>query len=156
MEIVETPGASQRLRRALGRSRYFQQTFRTPLRESTSFTRAVAGHAPLELGSVTVDQIVFSPRNLEALLTKYNLPATFGRDWTITAAGPDELAALLEAAWGDPLDFYFTPTPKRFHLFADHHEYTTIFGATTGQVSKLATALLGAGFSRVDGYEREW
>lgn len=157
MEIVASPGAGQRLRRVLGSRGYFQQTFRTPLQQSASFTATVvAAHAPLEAGSVIVGQVVFTPKNLEALLTRHNLPLTYGRDWTITAAGQEEIAALLEAAWGDWLDFYFTPSPKRFHLFADHDEYTTVFGATKGQVSKLATALISAGLSRVDGYEREW
>ena len=158
MQIVEKPGASQRLRRVLGRSQaYFQQTFRTPLRQLASFTATVtAAHGPLDSGSVTLEQVVFTPRNLEALLTGHNLPLTYGRDWTITATGPEEIAAVLEAAWGDALDFYFTPTPKRFHLFADHDEYTTVFGATKGHVSRLVTALASAGFSQVDGYEREW
>jgi hypothetical protein len=158
MQIVETPGASQRLRRLLRRSDgYFQETFRTPLQQLASFTRTViAVHGPPESGSVIVEQVVFTPKSLEGLLTGYDLPLTYGRDWTITATGPEEISALLEAAWGDWLDFYFTPTPKRFHLFADHDEYTTIFGATKGHVSKLATALVSAGFSRVDGYEREW
>ena len=157
MQIADTPGASKRLRRTLGRSHaYVQQTFRTPLQELASFTETViAAHAPLESGSVTVEQVVFTPTNLQALLTSHKLPPNYGRDWTITAAGPEEITALLEAAWSDALDFYFTPTPRRFHLFADHDEYTTIFAPTKGQVSKLATALTGAGFSRVDGYERE-
>jgi hypothetical protein len=158
MEVVETPGATQRLRRALGRSQgYFQATFRTPKRQLASFSATVvAAHAPLKSGSVTVEQVVFTPRNLEALLTGHNLPLTFGRDWTLKAAGPQEIARLLEAVWRDWLDFYFTPTPKRYHLYADHDEYTTIFGATKGHVGKVATALASAGFSRVDGYEREW
>jgi hypothetical protein len=158
MQLVETPGVTQRLRRAFGRSQgYFQQTFRTPLRQLASFSATVvAAHAPLASGSVSVEQVVFTPKNLEALLSRHNLPLTYGPDWTITAAGQQEIAELLEAVWGDWLDFYFTPTPKRYHLFADHDEYTTIFGATKGHVAKVATALASAGFSPVDGYERTW
>jgi hypothetical protein len=158
MQIVETRGGIRRAHRALGRSGgYFQETFRTPLRQLASFSATVvAAHAPLEAGSVTVEQVVFSPKHLEALLTRYKVPLTYGPDWTIRAVGPKEIAALLEAAWADSLDFHFTPTPKRFHLFADHDEYTTVFGATKGHVAKLATALTSAGFSRVDGYERQW
>jgi hypothetical protein len=158
MQIAETPGASHRLRRQLGRSKgYFQRTFHTPLPQLAAFTETViAAHAPLESGSVTLEQVVFTPTKLEGLLTSHNLPFTYGRDWTVTAAGPEEIAALLEAAWGDWVDFYFISQPKRFHLFADHDEYTTIFGATKGKVSKVATALINDGFSPVDGYERGW
>jgi hypothetical protein len=116
----------------------------------------VSGPSPVESGSVTLEQVVFTPKHLERLLTDRNLPPTYGRDWTIAAEGQQEIVALLEAALSDSLDFYFTPIPKRYHLFADHDEYTTVFGATKGQVAKVATALVDAGFSRVDGYEREW
>jgi hypothetical protein len=158
MQIVEAPGAAQRLRRSLGRpSGQYQETFRTPLKQLGAFAATVLGaHAPIESGEVTVGQVVFTPKNLEALLVAHRLPLTYGQDWTIAASGPHETAALLEAVWGDWLDFYFTPTPKRYHIFADHDEYTTIFAATKGHLAKVATALAGAGFSRVDGYERKW
>lgn len=158
MEIQETPGASQRLHRVLGRSRgYFQQTFRTPLKQLARFSATVvSAHSPVESGSVTLEQVVFMPKHLERLLTSRNVPPTYGRDWTITAEGQEDVVALLEAALSDSLDFYFTPTPKRYHLFADHDGYTTVFGATKGQVAKVSTALVNAGFSRVQGYEREW
>jgi hypothetical protein len=159
MESRETPGASQRLRRALGRPRaYFQQTFRTPVQPQLPMFSAavVSAHLPIDSGSVTLEQVVFTPRHLEKLLATHHLPVTCGRDWTITAAGQEQVASLLVAAWSDAIDFYFAPTPKRYHLFADHDEYTTIFGATKGQVAKVATALAEARFCRVEGYERHW
>jgi hypothetical protein len=158
MEIVETPGAAQRLRRSLGRpGGHFQQTFRTPLKQLEAFAATVlTAHAPIETGRVNVEQVVFTPKNLEALLTDHRLPLTYGPDWTITTSDQNETAALIEAAWGDWLDFYFTPAPKRYHILADHDEYTTIFAATKGHLAKVATALSGAGFSRVEGYERKW
>lgn len=159
METWETPGASQRLRRALGRPRaYFQQTFRTPVRQQLRVFSAavVSAHSPIESARVILEQIVFTPKHLEELLAAHHLPVTCGRDWTITAAGQEEVASLLVAAWSDAIDFYFTPTPKQYHLFADHDEYTTIFGATKGQVAKVATALANAEFSRIDGYVRHW
>ena len=158
MQIAEIQGAAQRLRRRLGRyPDHFQQTFRTSSQELPSFAAAVlAAHAPLESGSVTVEQVVFTPKHMEALLTSYNLPLSYGRDWTITAAGQQESAALLEAALGDSIDFYFIPVPTRFQVFADHDEYATIFAATKGHLAKIATALTAAGFSQQDGYRREW
>jgi hypothetical protein len=159
METRETPGASQRLRRALGRrGAYFQQTFRTPAQQQLPrFSAAVvSAHSPIETATVTLEQIVFTPKHLDELLAARHLPVTCGRDWTITAAGYEEVASLLMAAWSDVIDFYFIPKPKHFHLFADHDDYTTIFGATKGQVAKVATALANAGFSRVDGYELHW
>ena len=159
METRETPGASHRLRHALGRSRaYFQQTFRTPVQQQLpTFSAALlSAHSPIESGSATLERIVFTPRHVEELLAAHHLPATCGRDWIITTAGREEVASLLVAAWSDAIDFYFTPAPKRYHLFSDHDEYTTISGATKGQVARVATALANAGFSRIDGYERHW
>jgi hypothetical protein len=157
MQIVETPGATQRLRRSVGHSRQFQETFRTPPKQLATFAATVlAAHAPIESGSVNVDQVVFTPKRLEALLSDHRLPLTYGQDWTITASGPQEATALLQAVWGDWLDFWFTPAPKRYHIFADHDEYTTIFAATKGHLAKVTAALANTGFSRVDRYEREW
>jgi hypothetical protein len=158
MQIAEMPGATKRLRRTLGDSNgYFQQTFATPSAQLSSFAATVvAAHAPLESGSVTLEQVVFPPKHLESLLAEYNMPLTYGRDWTITASGQEEVLALLEAAWGDPIDFYFTPEPKRYHIFADHDEYTTIFAATKGHLSKVSGALTAAGFMGVNGYRRAW
>ena len=158
MEIVETPGAAQRLRRSLERpGGYFQKTFRTPVKQLGAFAATVLGaNAAIESGSVNVEQVVFTPKNLEALLADHRLPLSYGRDWTITASGQHETAALLEAAWGDGLDFYFTPRPTRFQIFADHDEYTTIFAATKGHLTKVTAALTGARFSRMDGYKRKW
>ena len=157
MRIAEAPGAAQALRRKLGSQGYFQATFRTPKRQLPLFTSTVlTAHIPPEAGSVTLEQVVFTPKNLEALLMSNDLPLAYGRDTTITASGARESEALLEAAWGDWLDFYFVPAPSPFQLFADHDEYTTFFAATKGHLAKIVTALSTAGFSRVDGYQREW
>ena len=158
MQIVEAPGAAQRLRRSLGRpAKQFQATFRTPLKQLKAFTVTVLNApGPITAGEVTLQQVVFSAKNLEELLAVHGLPPRYGQDWTIRATGQHETTALLEAVWGDWLDFYFTPTPKRYRLFADHDEYTTIFAATKGHLGKVAAALADSGFSRVAGYERTW
>ena len=158
MRITEAPGAAQALRRKLARSRdYYQETFRTTSRQVRLFTSTVlAAHTHLDAGSVTLEQVVFTPKNLEALLANNDLPLTYGRDTTITASGAKECEALLEAAWSDWLDFYFVPAPSTFQLFADHDEYTTFFAATKGHLARIVTALSAAGFSRVEGYRREW
>jgi hypothetical protein len=154
MQIAETPGAGQRLRQALRGQ--VQQTFETPLEQLDTFAATVLGaHAPVESGSVSLQQIVFTPRQLEALLTEHRLTAPPGEDWTITASGVDETAALLEAVWSDWVDFYFTPTPTRYHIFADHDEFTTIFAATSSDLAKVTMALRRVGFSPVHGYQRE-
>jgi hypothetical protein len=158
MRIAEAPGAAQALRRKLARSRdYYQETFRTPARQARLFAATVlAAHPQLDACSVTLDQVVFTPKNLEALLGRNDLPLTCRPDTTITASGAKESEALLEAAWSDWLDFYFVPAPSTFQLFADHDEYTTFFGATKGHLAKVVTALSAAGLSLVRGYRREW
>jgi hypothetical protein len=158
MRIAEAPGAAQALRQKLGRSQdYYQETFRTPSRQARLVTTTVlATHTQLDAGSVTIEHVVFTPKNLEALLGDNDLPLTYGRDTIITASGAKESEALLEAAWSDWLDFYFVPVPSTFQLFADHDEYTTFFAATKGHLARIVTALSAASFPRVGGYRREW
>lgn len=158
MQTLEIPGAIQKLRRTLGKSKaYFQQTFRTPLRDLAAFSATMmAAYRTLESGSVNVEQVVFTPKNLEALLERHSLPPSYGHDWTITAVGPEEIKALLEAAWSDWLDFYFTPVPRHYYVFADHDEYTTILAPTKGKLGRAVTALDEAGFARVNDFERGW
>lgn len=152
MQIEQSPGAIKRLRKAAGQ---YQRTFRTPLNQLASFTGAILDpHTPLTAADVTIDAVVFPPRNLEALLAKHDLPHQQGRDWTITASGPQEIGELLQAALGDWLDFYFLPTPKRFMIYADHDEYTTVFSATKGSVSRIRASLLSRGFVEIADYKR--
>ena len=97
---------------------------------------------------------MFTPKHLEGLLSSHQLPLEYGNGWTIEATGAKECVELLEAALADWLDFFFLPQPKRFLMYADHDEYTTLFGARKGSLSRLTTALAAAGVEEIANYER--
>jgi hypothetical protein len=152
MQIVKSPGSIKRLVKAAGQ---YQRTFRTPMDRLPDFVEALLSpHMPLTAASLTIAAWVFQPRTLEALLAKHGLPQEYTQDRTITASGRQEIGDLLKASLSDWLDFYFFPTPKRFLIYADHDEYTTVFGATKGSVSRTATSLAGNGFVEVKDYTR--
>jgi hypothetical protein len=153
MKLHSTPGTSKRLRSTA--STFFQRTFRTPLSRLPAFVAILlAGDPPLSGGSVTIQQVVFTPEHLLDLLSSHNLPVEYGSGWTITAAGLQESEALLTATLADWVDFYFVPEPKRYLLYADHDEYTTLFAARRGTLSRLGTALTAEGFGEVADYVR--
>lgn len=152
MRIQATPGELKRLRRTAGS---FQRTFRTPLDRLPKFVAALLpAHFLIASASLTLDEVVFTPKHLEALLSAHQLQLAYGSDWTISATGRQESTALLEATLADWVDFYFRPEPKRFLLYADHHEYTTIFAVRKGMVSRVADALKAAGFAEVPDFVR--
>ena len=74
----------------------------------------------------------------------------------ITATGHAEIAALLEAALGDWVDFFFVPLPDIFTIFTDHDEYTTFYADEEANLSLLTCALRKEGFEEVRGWKREF
>jgi hypothetical protein len=153
MHIQSSPRSLKDLRRAA--SPLLQLTFLTPLRQLPAFVKILlAASSPLRSGTITVEAVVFPPKHLEALLSSHSLPLECNAGLSITAAGLEEAEALLTAALGDWLDFYFRPDPSRFLLYADHDEYTTVFAARKGPLSRLETSLTDAGFQKVSGWQR--
>ena len=146
------PGSLSRLRRTA--QTQLQQTFITPLDRLPAFVNALLVEGPLRAASLVVETVVFEPKHLDALLTARGLSLEYGRDLSVLAEGPDESEALLTAALGDWLDFYYRPDPRRFLLYADHDEYTTLFAARKGHLAKVAAALAAGGFTEVTGYVR--
>ena len=135
----------------------FQQTFKTPLERLGPFVAAILdAHGPLESGRVTLTNVVFEPKHFLAMLERHRLGSACSHGLTITAERGNELPELLEATFADWIDFLFVPTPGRFALFADHDEYTTLFAARKGNLSRMENALSRAGFARVDDYRRTW
>jgi hypothetical protein len=152
MTLSETPGSVKRFRRTAWR---FQQTFQTPLKNLQPFVSAiVCAHEPIQAASVTIEEVVFEPKHLMALLGRYSLPLQYGRESCIAATGHKEVGELLEAALGDWVDFAFVPTPKPFVIYADHDEYTTFFANTKSNLNGVVQALSAAGFQKVPDYER--
>lgn len=153
MTLSKTIGSLKRLRRTPWR---FQQTFGTPLKNLGPFVATiVSAAAPLQKGAVTIDGVIFDPKHLLGLLTKYSLPPEYGREWSITAEGEQEVGELLHAVLSDWIDFMFVPTPKPFVIYADHDEYITFYANTKSNVNRVTGELSKQGFQRIDDYERE-
>lgn len=152
MTLSETPGSLKRFRRT---SWSFQQTFQTPLKNLPVFVPTiVSALEPIQAGTVTIDEVVFEPKHLIALLDSYSLAGQLGRDWSLTAVGRQEVEALLEAALSDWVDFSFLPTPKPFVIYADHDEFTTFYANTKSNLNRVVGALSAKGFEKVLNYER--
>ena len=67
MTVSENPRASERFRKTPWK---FQQTFRTPLKDLKPFVATIAsGCEPFQGGCVTIDEVVFEPKNLNAFLS---------------------------------------------------------------------------------------
>jgi hypothetical protein len=153
MTLSEAPGAVKRFRRTPWR---FQKTFQTPLKDLQPFVATIfSAHESLQDGCVTIEQVVFEPKHLSAVLAKHSLPAQFGRDLLLAASGREEAAELLEAALGDWIDFIFVPTPKPFVIYADHDEYTTFYANTKSNLDPVVEALSARGFKLIQDYERD-
>ncbi|MFO1523436.1 MAG: hypothetical protein U1F77_03995 [Kiritimatiellia bacterium] len=102
-----------------------------------------------------IDAIVFEPRHLHALLSANSLPLDIQGETCIEAGGPRDVEALLIAALGDPVDFWFVPTPKTFVIYADHDEYATFFAISKSNLNAAVTPLLENGFKQVE-FERKF
>jgi hypothetical protein len=153
MEIRQARGELQRIRRSV--SALEQRTFQTPLGRLAEFVECLFASDPPSSAAAIVEQCVFQPKHLEALLASHDLPLQLNPDRRIIAAEGVESSALLGALLADWLDFYFEPIPKRFVLYADHDEYTTLFAAKKGPLAQLAHRLTGKGFIEISGYLRK-
>ena len=126
----------------------------TPLRNLEPFVATIiSAREQIQVGTITIDSIVFEPKNLNALLASQSLPPSLQRESSIEAAGCEEVGVLLRAALSDGIDFWFIPTPKPFVIYADHDQYTTFFANMKSNLNGVAEPLLKQGFKRVD-YER--
>ena len=153
MELIENPGALKKFRRTPWK---FQQTFHTPLKNLQAFVLTIiTSGKPLKSGCLTLEQVVFDPEHLIALLTSYEVPARYERGVSLTASGQGEIEALLCAALSDSTDFIFVPEPKSFAIYADHDEYTTFYSHTRSNLNHVTQTLLSKGFQEVQGYERQ-
>jgi len=153
MTLSENPAALKEFRRTTWK---FQQTFQTPLKNLQAFVSTIVSAAePWRAGCLTIEQAVFEPGHLVALLAKNSIPSRYERGVSLTAAGQEEIEALLCAVLGDWIDFIFVPQPKSFAIYADHDEYTTFYAQTRSNLNRVVKALSDRGFQIVQGYERE-
>lgn len=151
MTLSALPGTLKRLRKVPWR---FQQTFATPLRNLQPFvTTILSAREQIQGGTVTIDSIVFEPKNLNELLTRLSLPPVLQRESSVETANHEETSALLQAALSDSVDFWFVPIPKPFVIYADHDEYATFFANSKSNLNGVVELLREQGFRTLD-YER--
>jgi hypothetical protein len=153
MTLSENPGALKKFRRTAWK---FLQTFQTPLKNLPAFmSTIVRAREPWKTGCLTIERAVFEPRHLIALLAKNSIPARYERGVSLTAAGQEEIEALLCAVLGDWIDFIFVRDPKSFAIYADHDEYTTFYARTRSNLNRVTETLMHEGFQTVPDYERQ-
>lgn len=151
MTLSENPGRLKRFRHT---SRKFQETFVTPHENLQVFvSEIISARHPFESGCLTLDQGVFEPRNLISLLNGYSIAPRYGRGWSISATGPQEMEAVLYSAFRDAVDFIFVPRPSPFALFADHDEYATFYAHSRSNLNQILENLAARGFQPVRNYE---
>ncbi len=135
----------------------FQQTVQTPLQNLQPFVGTIlSAHEQVESGYVIIDQVVFAPKHLMAMLAKHQLSAQCERGSSLIVTGRDDVRAILQAALSDWVNFLFAPTPEPFVIYADHDEYTTFYAGTRSKLDHVVEALSAQGFAKVPGYERRF
>src|SRR6478736_2355660 len=153
MTITNTPEVLSKFRRTTWG---FQTTFSTPLKSLDSFVSTILPDGDgFEKGAVTIDEIVFESRTLNALLAGNPVSGELSRDWSIYAEGKVRVRELLQATLSDWIDFLFVPTPKPFVIYADHDEYTTFYASTKSNLNRVVPALLSNGLNQTPNYQRE-
>ena len=154
MTLSETPSSLKQFRKTAWK---FQHTFQTPLNSLQVFAASIAAAIQkLHGGCLTIDQVVFEPTHLIGLLTSHSIKPQYGRGWSLTATGEQEVVALLQAGFSDSIDFIFIPEPRPFGVYADHDEYTTFYAHTRSNLNRVVEPLLGHGFKMVRDYERRF
>lgn len=154
MILSDNSGALKKFRKNAG---IFQQTFETPLKDLSAFVSTILDACEtLRSASVTLDQVVFEPTNLRAMLERYARPPRYEHGVMITAEGRVEVNALLCSTLADWIDFLFVPQPRSFFIYADHDEFTTFYAHKRGNLNRVTAPLLAAGFKLEADYEREF
>jgi hypothetical protein len=150
VELSDGVGQINRFRRSLPK---YQQTFATPLKDVHRFVATIRSSVDIHAASVVIKTCVFEPKHLLAL---FAAGTEHLEDKKLTAAGGAEVAALLEAALADWVDFLFVPVPKAFTIYADHDEYATFFANTRSNLNRISVRLQEAGFRTVNDYVRRF
>jgi hypothetical protein len=151
MTFEMTPGAIKKFKRTPWR---FQRTVETPpLKDLERFVSVILGANPCERAKVTIDDYVFEPKMVNALIG--NASGGIRHDLAIEATGR-EVGRLLVACFSDWVDFLFVPTPKPFVIYADHDEYATFYAISKSNLNLVTEPIRKAGFTLVEDWTREF
>jgi hypothetical protein len=151
MTLSETSSSLSKFRKAAPE---FQQTFVTPTQDLTRFVATIVAAGQIQEGCLTIEQVVFEPTHLIALLNRYAIAPRYGRGLSVSADSQDEVESLLHAAFRDAIDFLFVPKPKAFVIYGDHDEFATFYSHRRSYLNRVAGALLSQGVVTVRDYVR--
>jgi hypothetical protein len=119
MVASENPGVLKKFRRTAWS---FQQTFLTPTVRLQAFVSTIVEtDQSRRQASLTIDQVVFEPKCLTAVLDRCSIRQRLMHGVTFHAQGREEISDVLFAALKDSVDFIFVPEPQRFAIYIDHH-----------------------------------
>ena len=108
----------------------------------------------MERAVLSTDEVVFEPKHLLELMAANSVSVENKLDLNLGAEGGQSIAALLEAALGDWVDFVFVPIPESIAIYADHDEYTTFYCKDESMLTDLASEVGLAGFEPISDYIR--
>jgi hypothetical protein len=149
--LPERPAEIVRFR---GDSWPHQQTFETPLRDLRRFVSRIFEPFALESAVVTTDEVVFEPEHMLEHLAKASIRVENLWHFSIRSEGRADSEELLACLLSDWIDFLFVPKPESVAIYADHDEFTTIYGPREEVVREIAASLEAAGFKAVRNYVR--
>jgi hypothetical protein len=145
--FTPTPGTLNKFKRTASQFQH-QATFQNPHKNLAPFVEAILSALhPLQSIQVTIHEIIFEPRNVNALLEGQGLsPLEMHRtdqwnDWSLIASENLEIRDLLVAVLSDSIDFTLIPMPRKFLSYADHDDYVTFFAATKSNLNRVVSAL---------------
>lgn len=126
------------------------------MRDIDGFVSAIlSARGSVEKASFVIDQAVFEPRHLNAVIAEGGCPAHIQRDIVISMVDAWEAEILLRAAFRDWIDFVFVPNPKTFCIYCDHDEYTTFYANTATHLRRMTESLVSGGYESVRDWERK-
>ena len=115
-----------------------------------------SAHQAIQSATLTVNEIIFEPKNLIQLLAQNALLSERDEGVTITTDHANEVVPLLRAALADWVDFLFVPTPKPFVIYADHDEFVTFYANTKSNLNHTVGPLEAHGYKAVQDWQREF
>jgi hypothetical protein len=132
----------------------FQQTYVTPLPDLSRFVHALLEPFELSEGTIRIETIVFTPHELIDYLNSFGIATDEGElnRAAIHVEDASEAPTLLECVLGQWIDFAFIPSPKKFVIYADHDEYTTVFTVNGELLASLRWEMTLQGFKAVDNW----
>lgn len=100
----------------------------------------------LKTAEAFVEERIFFPRNLAAMLERHRLIGEPMAGSHFRADNRAECYELLTACLGDWIDFRFTVDPPVFAIRADHDQYCWVYARKQPTLDRIAKRMRGLGY----------